>query len=143
MQTKIHKDTTSLRKKEIAEDAFALALKEIGPVSILVFLVIILTGNVVLPNMIVIPIGAALVLLWAWRSRTSFSELGLIRPKNWFSTIVIGILFGVSLKLIMKIIVMPLLGAPHINQAFQFLAGNTALLPTAIWQCLLLGLLKS
>ena len=34
---------------------------------------------------------------------------------------------------------MPLLGAPAVNQAFQFLAGNRALLPAAIWMMLVAG----
>ncbi|MBA3255166.1 MAG: CPBP family intramembrane metalloprotease [Pyrinomonadaceae bacterium] len=33
----------------------------------------------------------------------------------------------------MKVIVMPLLGAPPINQAFHYLAGNRAALPAAIY----------
>ena len=38
---------------------------------------------------------------------------------------------GVALKLAMKAMVMPLLGAPAVNEAFRFLAGNRALLPAA------------
>jgi membrane protease YdiL (CAAX protease family) len=37
------------------------------------------------------------------------------------------------LKLVMKAIVMPLLGADPINQTFHYLAGNRAMLPAAAW----------
>jgi len=46
---------------------------------------------------------------------------------------VVGIVFGVAFKLFMKAIVMPLLGADPINQAYHYLAGNRAALPGAIW----------
>ena len=42
---------------------------------------------------------------------------------------IVGIVFGVAFKFLMKAVVMPLLGAPPINQAYHFLAGNTAALP--------------
>ncbi|MGQ0639826.1 MAG: lysostaphin resistance A-like protein [Gemmatimonadaceae bacterium] len=37
------------------------------------------------------------------------------------------------LKLLMKTVVMPLLGADPINQTYHYLAGDTAALPAAIW----------
>src|SRR6185312_10201330 len=43
-----------------------------------------------------------------------------------------GIVFGCALKLLMKTVVMPLLGAPPINAAYHYLAGNTAALPGMI-----------
>ncbi len=39
----------------------------------------------------------------------------------------------------MKAIVMPLFGADPINQAYHYLAGNTAMLPAAIWATLVAG----
>jgi membrane protease YdiL (CAAX protease family) len=40
--------------------------------------------------------------------------------------------FGVIFKLVLKIVVMPLLGAPPINPAYQYLVGNTSALPGMI-----------
>ena len=34
---------------------------------------------------------------------------------------------------------MPMLGAPPINQAFHFLAGNRAALPVALWSMILVA----
>jgi membrane protease YdiL (CAAX protease family) len=39
----------------------------------------------------------------------------------------------------MKALVMPLLGADPINQSYHFLAGNTAILPAAIWAMIVAG----
>jgi hypothetical protein len=82
--------------------------------------------------MLVIPfagtalIGAILVLLWARLSRTSWREIGYVRPKSWIRILAVGIAFGVAFKLVMKAIVMPLLGANPVNQAYHYIAGNTA-----------------
>jgi uncharacterized protein len=77
-----------------------------------------------------IPLFAALlVLAWAALTGKPWRELGFVRPRSWMATVVLGILFGVALKLLMKTLVMPLLGAPPINAAYHFLAGNTAALP--------------
>lgn len=45
----------------------------------------------------------------------------------------VGIVLGVAFKFLMKAIVMPLLGADPINQAYHYLAGNRAALPAAIY----------
>jgi len=45
----------------------------------------------------------------------------------------VGIVFGVGLIFTMKTIVLPLLGAPAINPAYHYLAGNRAALPSAIY----------
>lgn len=105
----------------------AARLRGFGPVGILAILVV-LAGN-----FLFLPLSAILVLVWAWLSETPWRELGYVRPKNWVRTIAIGIVFGVALKLVMKAIVMPLLGAPPINEAYHFLAGNTAALPGMLW----------
>jgi membrane protease YdiL (CAAX protease family) len=82
--------------------------------------------------MLVIPfagtalIGAILVLLWARFSRTSWREIGYVRPKSWIHILVVGIAFGVAFKFLMKTMVMPLLGANPINQAYHYIAGNPA-----------------
>lgn len=98
-------------------------LRGFGPLGVLSIL-IILGGN-----LLFLPVSALLVLLWAWLSATPWREIGYVRPKSWLRTIVIGIVFGAAFKLGMKALVMPLFGAPAINQAFHFLVGNTAALP--------------
>lgn len=105
------------------DERLAARLRGFGPLGILSIL-IILAGN-----FLFLPLSAILVLLWAWLSRTPWREIGFVRPKSWPGTIGIGIVFGAAFKLVMKALVMPLLGAPAINQAFHFLVGNTAALP--------------
>jgi membrane protease YdiL (CAAX protease family) len=109
------------------DDALAEALRGFGPLGLLAILVIVL-GNTVF-----VPLSALLVLVWAWRSRTPWRELGFARPKSWLRTVAAGVALGVALKLVMKAVVMPLLGAPPVNQAFQHLTGNTAALPGALY----------
>ena len=79
------------------------------------------------------PTSAVLVLVWARWSHTPWREIGYVRPKSWTLSLAIGIAFGVALKLLMKAIVMPLLGADPINQAYHYLAGNTAALPGMLY----------
>jgi membrane protease YdiL (CAAX protease family) len=114
-------------------------LRGFGVAGILAIAVIMLTGTVYVGNMVAVPVGAALVLVWAKLSHTPCVEIGFVRPRSWIVVMVAGVALGVVLKLLMKAIVMPLLGAPPINQAFQFLAGNRALLPAAIWMMLVAG----
>ena len=72
------------------------------------------------------PLGGLLVLAWARASHTPWRAIGYVRPASWTRTILVGIVFGAALKLAMKSVVMPLLGAPPVNQAYHYLAGNTA-----------------
>ena len=109
------------------DDRFAASLRGFGPVGILAILVI-LTGN-----LIVAPLSAVLVLAWARRSRTPWREIGYVRPVNWILTVAGGIAFGIAFKFLMKMIVMQLLGADPINQAFHYLAGNPAALPGILY----------
>ena len=101
----------------------AAQLRGFGPLGILSIL-IILSGNFLFA-----PLSAIFVLLWARLSETPWREIGYVRPRTWMSTIAVGILFGVTFKFAMKSIVMPLLGAPPVNQAYHWVAGNTAALP--------------
>jgi membrane protease YdiL (CAAX protease family) len=103
-------------------------LRGFGPLGVVAALVIVLVGNAYF-----IPIAGLLVLAWVHLSRTPWREIGFVRPRHWIVTIVVGIVFGVAFKLFMKAIVMPLLGADPINQAYHYLAGNRAALPGAIW----------
>src|SRR5258705_4681048 len=80
-----------------------------------------------------------LVVVWAWHSHKPWSELGLARPRNWAATIALGTLFGIAFKFCMKAIVMPLLGADPVNQAYHYLAGNRAAATGFILTILLLA----
>jgi len=122
---------TEIAKLPDANEAFASSLR-VGPAGVIAFVLIVATGNIVLPSMIVLPVGAMLVVTWVWLSRTPWPEIGYVRPKNWPLSIAIAIGGGIALKLLMKSIVMPLLGADPINHAYHFLAGNRSLLPNAI-----------
>ncbi len=120
-------------------DHFAAGLRGFGPLGILAILVIGLTGNLVVGKMVVLPIGAVLVLVWVRLSRTPWREIGYVRPRSWIGTLAVGLVFGSAFKFLMKAIVMPLLGADPINQAYHFLAGNRAMLPAAAWAMLVAG----
>jgi membrane protease YdiL (CAAX protease family) len=108
-----------------SDDPVAAGLRGFGPLGLLAILLIVLTS-------VFKPLSASLVLLWAWRSHTPWREIGYVRPKSWSGTLAVGIVFGCGFKLIMKAIVMPLLGAPEINLAYHYLAGNRAALPGAV-----------
>ena len=105
------------------DDSLAARLRGFGPLGILAA-VIILAGNFLFT-----PLSAILVLVWVRISRTPWREIGYVRPESWLRTLAIGIIFGASFKLVMKALVMPLFGAPDINQAFHYLVGNRAALP--------------
>jgi CAAX protease family protein len=105
-----------------SDDPVASSLRGFGPIGLLAILFITLTS-------VFKPLSASLVLAWAWRSHTPWREIGYVRPKSWVGTLAVGIVVGCALKLLMKAIVMPLLGAPAINPAYHYLAGNRAALP--------------
>ena len=117
----------------LLDDTTARRLRGFGLLGILSILVIFMG------NLVVVPGGALLVLVWARLSRTPWRELGFVRPKSWILTITTGILFGIALKFLMKAIVMPLLGAPPINQAFHYLAGNRSAIPMALYQMIVVA----
>ncbi len=106
-----------------SDSSIAKQLRGFGPVGI-VAIIIVLGGTFV-----VTVLGTALVLVWVWLSGTPWREMGFVPPKSWVRTVIIGCLFGVVFKLVMKAIVMPLLGGPAINPAYHYLAGNSAALP--------------
>jgi membrane protease YdiL (CAAX protease family) len=121
-------------------DALARRLRGFGPVGIVAALVILLAGNVPMYGLPVFPVGALLALLWARFARVPWSELGFARPRRgWLVTIALGIVFGVMLKLAMKALVMPLLGAPPVNAAYQFIAGNPGILVVGLWAMIVAG----
>src|SRR5881296_582613 len=93
-------------------------LRGFGPVGLLA-LVAILAGN-----LIIVPLSATLVLVWARLTRTPWRELGFAPPRSWARTLAIGICFGIAFKLAMKALAMPLFGAPAVNPRYHYLAGN-------------------
>ncbi|MDD5542946.1 MAG: type II CAAX endopeptidase family protein [Acidobacteriia bacterium] len=113
-----------------ARDTAAL-LRGFGPLGVLA-IVVIFGGALVSPI-----VSAPLVLLWAWISRTSWPDLGFTKSRSWALTVVGGVAFGIALKLAMKALVMPLLGAPAINERYHYLAGNTAALPSFVLMVLI------
>jgi CAAX protease family protein len=110
-----------------AEDRFAKELRGFGVIGIAA-IVIVLSGNLLFT-----PLSSVLVLVWAHLSHTPWREIGYVGPNNWITTAMVGLGFGAAFKLLMKAVVMPLLGAPPINQAFHYLAGNRALIPETLW----------
>ena len=117
----------TLTSSDLASDRVAGGLRGFGPLGILAILVI-LAGNAV-----VVPLSGVLVLVWVWLSRTPWREIGYVRSASWMRTVAVGIVFGIAFKFLMKAIVMPLLGADPINQAYHFLAGNRAALPGMLY----------
>jgi membrane protease YdiL (CAAX protease family) len=108
-------------------DRLAARLRGFGPLGLLAILVI------AAGNFVVIPLSAVLVLVWARWSCTPWKEIGYVRPRSWVGDLVIGVVFGSALKLVMKSVVMPLLGADPINHAYHFLAGNSAAIPSTLY----------
>ena len=108
-------------------------LRGFGPIGLLA-LVVILAGNLVLA-----PMSALFVLIWARLSHTPWQALGFGRPRSWTRTLMIGIPFGIAFKLGMKAIVMPLFAAPALNPPYQYLAGNAAALPWALYTMIVVG----
>jgi membrane protease YdiL (CAAX protease family) len=109
------------------DHSLAARLRGFGPVGILAAIVV-LAGNALFT-----PLSAILVLFWARLSGTPWREIGYVRPASWLRTLAIAVVFGAGLKLVMKALVMPLLGAPAVNQAFHFLVGNRAALPEILF----------
>ncbi len=108
------------------EEASLLSLRGFGLAGLLAMLVIFLSSA------FSAPVGAVLVLLWAWLSGTPWEEIGYVRPKSWAGTLAVGVGVGVAFKFAMKAIVMPLLGADPVNHVYHFLSGNRAALPGMI-----------
>jgi membrane protease YdiL (CAAX protease family) len=114
-------------------DRFADRLRGFGPVGIFAMLVIV-------AGQIMAPLSAVLVLAWVKLSRTPWREIGYVRPQSWIGSLVVGIAVGVVFKFLLKMIVMPLLGADPINQAYHYLAGNpTAAAPLVLQMIITAG----
>jgi len=115
--------------KSASEDLGA-RLRGFGPLGTLAFL-FILAASLLGPL-----VAAPLVLLWVAISRTPWRDIGYVAIKNRAMTIPLAILGGVTLKLLLKAAVMPLLGADPINRAYHFLAHNPAAVPGMLFSIL-------
>jgi membrane protease YdiL (CAAX protease family) len=104
-----------------ADEVPARRLRGFGPLGIAAFVVVAIVGPLI-ENLL----GGVLVLVWRSASRTPWRAIGYVRPASWARTIIIGVVFGVVFKLAMKIVVMPLMGAPPLNAAYHYLAGDPA-----------------
>jgi len=74
-------------------------------------------------------VTALLVLAWAHYSATPLRSLGFTMPRHPAVALAAGLALGIALKLVVKSLAMPLLGAPEINAPYHFLVGNAAALP--------------
>lgn len=109
------------------------SVRGFGPAGLFA-IVLILSGNLLFT-----PLSALLVLGWVVVSKTPWREIGYVRPKSWALTILGGAAFGFAFKIVMKALVMPLFGADPVNQAYHYLAGNTAALPGAIFAMIVIA----
>jgi membrane protease YdiL (CAAX protease family) len=97
-------------------------LRGFGPVGVVTTVVIVgLAGR-----------GALLVLAWAWITKTPWRDIGFSMPPSWVAEVSVGIVGGIALKLALKAVVMPSLGAAPANATYHFLVGNSAALPGMI-----------
>jgi membrane protease YdiL (CAAX protease family) len=115
----------SVLSSPLPQNRFAAELRGFGALGTLAVLVIA-------AGQIVPPLSAMLVLGWTRLSRTPWREIGYLRPKSWTGSLVVGVAFGITFKFLMKAVVMPVLGANPVNQAYHYLAGNRAALPGAV-----------
>ena len=57
-------------------DEFRRELRGFGPLGLSAAAAILLAGNVTAGRLVVFPLGAGLVLVWAWIPRTPWREIG-------------------------------------------------------------------
>jgi len=119
--------TETITESKPATPDFRDKLRGWGPLGIACF-ILVAVGIAVTP-----PVGALIAVLWVWLSRTAWREIGYVRPKSWIGAIVIGIVLGAVLKILMKAAVMPMIGAPPSNQAFQELHTLNGVLGFAVY----------
>ncbi|MGZ7079302.1 MAG: CPBP family intramembrane glutamic endopeptidase [Thermoanaerobaculia bacterium] len=135
--TSMRSEGRPLEGESHRDDPFAAQLRGFGPLGIFTIFVI-LFGNFQFhigtsPFPLFVPLGAILVLAWARRSHTPWREIGFARPASWIVTIAGGFALGITLKLLMKVIVMPLFGTNPINTTYHYLVGNRAAIPYALF----------
>jgi membrane protease YdiL (CAAX protease family) len=71
-------------------------------------------------------------LIWVRLTGTPWSEIGYVRPKSWIATAAVGVALGVTLKLLLKSVVQPLLGIDPMNHTYHYLVGNASALPAIL-----------
>src|SRR5881396_534211 len=81
----LEEDSSRAHSSDIAEQ-----LRGFGPVGLLALL-IILAGN-----LLILPLSAVFVLIWARLSHTAWGTLGFARPRSWTRIVAIGIPFGIA-----------------------------------------------
>lgn len=109
-------------------EGFAARLRGYGPAGTVTTLVVLVVSAVLGP------LKAVPVLLWAKFTHTPWRELGIIRPRRVWRSVLFATVGGVLFKLVMKSLVMPLLGAPAINPAFRSLTGNPGALALILFE---------
>lgn len=117
---------------------FAAALRGFGPTGLLAILLIVLSGTIT-PGHVAVPLGALLALAWVRSSGMPWRAIGYARPRSWIGGLAAGLAVGIALKMTMKALVLPLLGASPTNVANHDLVGNRGMLPAAIWMMLVAG----
>lgn len=113
-----------------AAASFRDRLRGFGPLGVLSLVLVLGTGNLVGPTMAV---------FWTWASRTPWKDLGFVRPKSWWTDVIIGLLSGIAFKILLKAVVLPPLGVPDVNRTYSFLVGNTAVLPRILFMMIVGG----
>ncbi len=101
--------TAAATQPETPPAEFRDSLRGLGLAGTVAFLVV-LAGALVL-----MPIAAALILLWAWLSKTPWRDIGLARPQSWVGGAVVGIAIGIGLKFLLKALILPYIGAQAVN----------------------------
>jgi membrane protease YdiL (CAAX protease family) len=104
----------------------AQRLRQFGPLGVVAMLAIFAS------SVLGFIVTAILVFVWAHHSNTPLRALGFKTPAHPAATLLAGLALGVILKLALKSIAMPLLGAPAINQTYHYVVGNAAALPLLI-----------
>src|SRR5207237_7876800 len=104
----------------------AQRLREFGPLGVAVMLAIFAS------SLLGFLVTAIVVFVWARGSNTPLRALGFKAPRHPAVTLIAGVALGIALKLVLKSIAMPLLGAPAMNQTYHYLVGNAAALPWLI-----------
>jgi membrane protease YdiL (CAAX protease family) len=93
---------------------------------------LILVASISMLDLVLPPLGvpSALLLIWliSWLLRSSWSDLGLRRPRSWGKTITIGISVGIITQLFALFVLIPLLQKTNIEpldySRFKTLNGN-------------------
>ena len=109
----------------IAPDT-ARRLREFGPLGVVAMLAIFAS------SLLGFAVTAILVFVWARFSNTPLRDLGFGPLRHPAATLLAGLALGIVLKLALKSIAMPLLGAPATNPTYHYLVGNAAALPWLI-----------